>query len=997
MCLTKTKETEIEQDPLDTDCFKTEFEDDCDYLSLEETQDIKLTVADLVVLQLNCRGLISKQKDLSQFLFELLGENKVDIVILIETWLTPESVKRLSVPGYSYYGKTRKNRKGGGVGFLISEGLSFKLREDLISINTVTENCHIELLDTDKKIIVSALYRPPNTDVNDFLLQYNSIFNKLPNYDVIVGVDHNLNLLKYYEHSGTRNFMELLIDLEHYPCLTRPTRITHHSATLIDNIFVSKRLHCMQHSGIVTCDLSDHLPGITIFNRIKAKTIVPKTKIKRNLSTKKLAKIVEKLHEIDFTFIEEGTDIDQVAELFHNEIVSTIDMISPEREITVSTKHTHSEPWITKGLRKCATKQLKLYRTFLSHRSVGSCEKYKQYRSAFKKIKRRAKQDYYFEKCIEFKSNTKKLWQMINNITGQQRDKTCIIESLKIDNLVINDKTAIANTMCKYFSSIGMTYANRIQCGNTTLIEYLNKIKRNEKSIYMYPTNQTEVRTILNNLASKSSSGWDGISNKLLKAIKDPLVEPLAKIFNLSIKQGKFPSLFKLADVIPLFKSGMKTEKNNYRPISLLVTMSKILEKIIYKRVYDFLNTTNQIYQSQYGFRTKHSCEHAVQELLGKILKGYENSQYTAAVFLDLSKAFDSLEHETLLRKLDIYGVRGIANNWFESYLCDRNIRVKCNTGTSLNTYSDYNTVNYGVPQGSCLGPLLFLTFCNDLPLNLTFCNAILFADDTTLYKSNSNLRYLEWCICEELKQLSDWFKANKLTLNLGKSCCILFDRGKDVRAKFELNIENVTIPIKECTKFLGVWIDRKLSWGKHVDTIVLKIKRNMHLLRTSRNLLNHRTKKLILYAHVVSHINYCLSVWGNMINEQQKNRLENILRKCVVLVTNTSEHSILSVKNMITLGNYKFGYKLVKELLPPAIMECTLSDHSGKSLRKSHQYQTRAKNIPNYPNIKYKKYKDSIFCKGPMEFSSLTKEVRDANTLSYFVKCCKKLLLTSN
>ena len=216
---------------------------------------------------------------------------------------------------------------------------------------------------------------------------------------------------------------------------------------------------------------------------------------------------------------------------------------------------------------------------------------------------------------------------------------------------------------------------------------------------------------------------------------------------------GIFPDIFKCANVTPLYKSSSTSETTNYRPISLLVTISKVLEKLIHKCVYTFLDTRRHIYQTQYGFLTKHSCEHAVQELLGEILKGMENKQYTVAIFLDFSKAFDSLEHHVLLEKLDKYRIRGTANKWFKSYLNDRRMRVRCHTTICAETIvSDYYSVNYRVPQGGCLGPLLFLIFCNDLPSTLILCTAILFADDTTIYKSQNNLRYLEWCTVEELK-----------------------------------------------------------------------------------------------------------------------------------------------------------------------------------------------------------------------------------------------------
>ena len=191
----------------------------------------------------------------------------------------------------------------------------------------------------------------------------------------------------------------------------------------------------------------------------------------------------------------------------------------------------------------------------------------------------------------------------------------------------------------------------------------------------------------------------------------------------------------KLAEVIPLYKKGNPHHTENYRAISLLITLSKVLEKMMYSRIYTFLNKTGQIYKSQYGFRQKHSCKHAFAELVGKVVKGKEKGEHTIAIFLDLLKAFDTLEHETLFKKLEIYGIRGTAFDWFCSYLSNRSMHAKCNINGSMHL-SSYKEITFGTPQGSCLGPLLFLIFCNDLYHHLELTSCILFADNTTIYNS---------------------------------------------------------------------------------------------------------------------------------------------------------------------------------------------------------------------------------------------------------------------
>ena len=273
------------------------------------------------------------------------------------------------------------------------------------------------------------------------------------------------------------------------------------------------------------------------------------------------------------------------------------------------------------------------------------------------------------------------------------------------------------------------------------------------------PTTKQEIKRIIKSFKPKQSSGHDGFSNKLIKDLSDEIALPLCMIFNKSLEEGVFPACMKMADVIPLFKSKDRTNKANYRPISLLMTISKVLEKIMYKRTYNFMDHNGLIYRSQYGFRNNHSCELAASELLGEIVKGKDTKKHTLVVYLDLSKAFDTLDHNILLRKLEHYGIRGPASDWFKDYLTGRTLRAKCNVEYSnKQTYSKLYPIEYGTPQGSCLGPLLFLIFTNDLYRSLAFCKCILFADDTTIYMTHENTLFLHDCLEIDLENLNDWF-----------------------------------------------------------------------------------------------------------------------------------------------------------------------------------------------------------------------------------------------
>ena len=375
---------------------------------------------------------------------------------------------------------------------------------------------------------------------------------------------------------------------------------------------------------------------------------------------------------------------------------------------------------------------------------------------------------------------------------------------------------------------------------------------------------------------------------------------------------------------------------------------------------------------------------------------------YTLAVFLDLFKAFDSLEHDVLLKKLYKYGIRGVAYKWFESYLSNRQMRVKCNVASSGKLeYSNYMNVSYGTPQGSCLGPLNFLIFTNDLHRHMVYSSAILFADDTTLHKTHRNLTYLKWCLEDDLSTLSDWFAANKLTLNLGKTVCVLFRKSNN-KKEIELKVKDMLIPSQSETKFLGMWLDQSLSVHSHIQKLILKIKRNKYLLNNGKHLMDQNTKKLAYHSHIASHIQYGLLLWGNNANKDQITKLQKLQTKCLQLVQSNQTKSnpnrnlgILTIDEMISLENMKFGYKLVHQMLPQKIAEICYVDSKDQSLIKSHQYSTRNKSVPNLPRNMNKLYRESFLCKGPQSWLTLSVETREKYNLKTFIKKCKENLLS--
>ena len=506
-------------------------------------------------------------------------------------------------------------------------------------------------------------------------------------------------------------------------------------------------------------------------------------------------------------------------------------------------------------------------------------------------------------------------------------------------------------------------------------------------------------------MPNKTSSGHDEINNILLKQIKESIVAPLATIFNESLTNGIFPETMKLAEVVPLYKGKAKNEKANYRPISLLLTVSKILEKIMYARTYSFLIETNQLYQSQYGFRKRHSCEHAIGELVSEVAKNIENMKFTVTIYLDLSKAFDTLEHSTLISKLELYGIRGVTLKWYREYLDSRKLLVKCSTKlNSPPTKSDTHDIEYDTAQGSCLGPLLFLIFCNDMHLNLMFLHCLQFADDTTLYLGHVDIRYLEFCVEHDLLVLQDWFRANKLTLNIDKSCCMLFTPkpgNKKYQTKikeFRANLGDITIPNVVCTKFLGIWIDKDLNWKTQYDKLVLKLKSKLILMYRGKNFLSIEAKKQIYYAQVHSNLIYGLVIWGNMLTNTEILKLEKIQKKGIQAINPRMTvdqirnlHGILLLLQLTRLENCKIWQKHRAGLLPVHLQNLMTIDNHQRDLTKRHRYNTRRYTRLNIPRAMNKKYRQSFLVQGLSDYDKLPNDIKQEEQLHKFVKQSKK------
>ena len=445
----------------------------------------------------------------------------------------------------------------------------------------------------------------------------------------------------------------------------------------------------------------------------------------------------------------------------------------------------------------------------------------------------------------------------------------------------------------------------------------------NNCSLFLKETTPDEIRLTIKNLKSSHSTDIFGISTKFIKIASPILETSLSSIFNKSIKEGIFPDVMKVAKIIPIYKGNSRYTVSNYRPISLLPIFSKIFEKIMYNRLISFIDKNEILIPDQFGFQKNKSTEMAVNAITKQITNSFENKQTAYCIFLDFAKAFDTVQHDVLINKMEYYGIRGLPLKWFKSYLNDRQQYTEID-----DTLSNMDYVKSGVPQGSILGPLLFLLYINDIVKSSSILKFFLFADDTTIFYSSKHTNTLKNTINRELKNVNNWLIANKLSLNTDKSCYLNFSllHQKD---DISIKIANKTLEKKNVTNYLGVIIDDKLSWKNHIHSINIKLRKGIGILNKLKDFVNLTTLKSLYYSVIYPHMNYNILNWGSA-SHSNLNCLEKSNNKAVRSILSKNKHepalpifkilNILPLNELVKLRRAIHMWKLKNELLPQSL-----------------------------------------------------------------------------
>lgn len=974
---------------LDPDCnyFVDNNKRSCEYYAPSQlTFKFQEANRSFSIMHLNCRSIGNKLNEIQL----LLNDLPTDILTVTETWLTELTKDTISIPGYSFIQKNREDDRGGGVGFFVRDGINFY--EFGINAGTSSDSyesmfIRIPLLkDTD--MIVGAIYRPPGTHLGKFNDDFDHLMNSLctgknRNKKVFLTGDFNIDLLASQNHQHTNDFIDCMIMHHYLPLILQPTRITQTTATLIDNIFTNS-FDCVFESAILTSSISDHCPIITwidIKPVLHYNTGIPKSF--RTVTPERTNKFKDLLRENDWSPIYklcEENEPNLSYDLFMEKFKDIYNEAFPIRYQKATKKNTYYQPWMTQGLLKSSRKKEKLYLKYIKNPTTENKLIFSKYRNRFKAVRIKAEQTYFTNKFIKCSNDMKKTWQVIRTIVKNGTKDTTINE-IVINGNTLNDPTEISEKFNSYFTDMAKTLSEKIPPSNKHFKEYMPGSEIN--SIVLLPTTPGELITISRSLKATHSTGIDDIDPHLtIPAIGD-IANLLSEIINCSLRNGMVPSSLKVAKILPIHKQGCKTEISNYRPISLLPFFSKLFERVMYDRLTAYIKQKNILYPIQHGFQSGHSTSMALLDIHDKISAAMENNEYSLGIFLDLAKAFDTVNHKILCTKLEHYGIRGKALEWFISYLHNRYQQVICN-----GTLSKLRLIEIGVPQGSILGPLLFLLYINDLPNSSSILHYILFADDSNVFISHSSYNVLFHLANTELCAASDWFKANKLSLNITKTNYILFRSPNKTIPTItnEIIIDNTPVPRVDSAKFLGVHIDQNLKWNTHINETSKKLAKNIGIIRRISYLIPSNILINLYFALVYPYLTYCNFIWSSTYPTHLK-RLQILQKKALRVITKSPinshtepiflQHNFLSITQIKFKQTCEFMYQYHYGLLPGAFDKYFTQVSKMYNTRSRDDYRTI------YARTNTRKF--SIKYQGPMAWNSLPKGIRTIMSLPQF------------
>ena len=907
-------------------------------------------------------------------LLESLGSYP-DIIILTETWFTNEY--KFEIPKYDGYHVVRSEKRSGGVSVYVSKSIESKILPEMTTVNDHIEICSVKIKLGRDWWYLFNIYRPHSGTILEFTNYLTGIFDlfNVHSNKVLVSGDMNVDLLK--DNTNTENFINFFHSYHFLPKILKATRFSAQyeiQPSILDHFWTNSLVE--NPCGILTFDLLDHCPTfLFILNSIQSSN-TEKIKLSfRPYNDEKLRNLIFLIDSFNWNDII-SLDIDIYMQNFINKLNSLYQNCFPIK-VKFVTSRSYNSPWITPeilSLIRYKNLFFKLYTDGFISKADNN-----RFKNKVKRIIDKSKMEYFKNSFSQAKNDIKQTWKLLGNLRGSTREQNAVTKIVK-EGTEITDKNVIAEEFNCYFNNIANS---ALFDTSPNSINPLNYLIRNEYSFFLSPVSKEEICKIIMSLKNKKTD-VNTCPIKILKQIS-PYISPIiCKIVNVSFQTGQFPNCLKNALITPIHKNGNRNEISNYRPISILPTFSKIFEKCMLDRLWSFIRRFDLICTEQFGFIKNCSTEKAVLNLTeyfyGNLNKGF----HSIAVLVDFKKALDSLDHNILLDKMECYGIRGIALNWFRNFLKDRSHAVKIE-----NYISDYKILNIGIPQGSLISTVLFLFYINDLPKFSSIISSVLFADDTTLCLSGPNLNNLVSTFNLELKKFHIWTISNKLSINVSKTNCFLVSNRANHQITTPIIFNGHSLSFENSVKFLGVIIDSKLNFGEHIKSVKCRISKSIGILNNIKNLVPLEILRNLYFNLIYPYLNYCIVVWGGTNNSHlsqvinlQKRAIRVINKKSFFYHTNSLfiQSKILKFKDI-----YKFR-----------VGDYFYTNDLRDFFSRAHTHDTRFHSslLPDFQRLS--STLKSMSYAGPTIWNSIPEFIRESRSRNIFKGKLKNHILTS-
>lgn len=926
------------------------------------------------ILHLNACSLRNKLDDLEA---EIQVYNFPNVIVVCESRLTEGITPFFNVQGYTSYHTTRKDGYG-GLSIFVKSTISHRVVTDISTIDRV----HISKVKLDQvSMNLFCVYRAPRSDISRFLDQLDDILEE--NSNVILCGDMNLNLydandtyVSRYKLVVESNAYKFLNSLERdqfsYPITSGPgspgSLIDHYVTDMID-----KEYYLTNAPSI-----GDHH---CLFLRIRSDTF---SRTERSMMMKHNPRII--------------SDLKNYLERTHNESLMQIHNemrnITERNTFLIRLPEKVNFPWIDREILQEIKKKNLFYqetknpRLSLLQRNTRR-NLYKLQKNKVTAIVRKKRNLFVHHNVQEAMHNPKRMWQAMRLALNKKavNNKEDIPEVIEDPNgTELNDPKQILNALNHHFTTIGDKLNQEQQARKNNLPRIPGTQDETQESLHLFKTNQQELSSIIVTLKNDAAAGLDGIGVKNLKATSRELSRALIRPINQCLNEGTFPSSFKQAKVKALYKgTGSKKKPGNYRPISVLCNLSKILEKLIYQRISNFLRKNDIISTKQFGFLEKSNTTTAALHAITKIKQSLEDQLQTGAVFIDIAKAFDSVKHELLLQKLKKNGIRGKAHNLVQDYLFGRNQIV-----AATQIESDKLFLKSGVPQGSSLSSLLFLVYINDLCSVDLHAHLQLYADDAILIYSDEDDEQLKTNIQEDLTRIDTWLYGNYLTFNATKTKLIHFKKSsQDSHQPLNVIVNGTLIEEVTDTKFLGLIIDSELSWKQHHQFLTNRLKPQLFIFRRTRYSVPVKTKLSLYYAYFQSHISYLITIWG-YCNVSMMNKLQVLQNKAIRYLfwqqyrsNGLSTQQLMSIHNIPTITQLRTITSMT--LIHKIRYNQIRNNLQLKTFQQQHDYNTRNKTDFILPRTRTNLLHNSLLATGLSNFNKLPDRLkREVNFRSF-------------